>query len=101
MCIRHSYYAANPRPLKAVARLCPVVGSYPGSDFTTKQGQKLDVELDRYHVPHDMKIYPDAKHGFFNDTSRIYNEAAAQDSWRRVLAFFEERLGVKKSGNRF
>src|SRR6266705_5803774 len=34
------YYAVNPRPLKAVARLCPVVGSYPGSDFTAKQGQK-------------------------------------------------------------
>jgi len=28
------------------------------------------------------------------------NEAAAQDSWGRVLAFFEERPGVKESGNR-
>jgi carboxymethylenebutenolidase len=89
------YYGMNPRPLKAVARLCPVVGSYPGSDFTAKQGQKLDVELDRYHVPHDMKVYPGAKHGFFNDTSKIYDEAAAQDSWQRVLAFFEEHLLAK------
>src|SRR5207248_11251764 len=46
------YYAGNPRPLKAVARLCPVVGSYPDKDFTTSAGQKLDVELDRNHVPH-------------------------------------------------
>ncbi len=89
------YYAGNPRPLKAVARLCPVVGSYPDKDITTSAGQKLDVELDRYHVPHDIKIYPGAKHSFFNDTIRNYHESAAQDSWGRVLAFFEEHLVAK------
>ncbi len=90
------YYAGNPRPLEAVARLCPVVGSYPDKDFTTKQGQKLDVELDRYNVPHDIKIYPGAKHSFFNDTLKEnYNEAAARDSWERVLAFFGEQIGTK------
>jgi len=89
------YYAMNPRPLEAVHRLCPVVGSYPGNDFTTPNGQKLDVELERYQVPHNIKIYPGAKHSFFNDTSRNYNESAAQDSWERVLAFFGEHLGVK------
>src|SRR6266480_5565007 len=88
------YYAANPRPLEAVARLCPVVGSYPDMDFTTKQGQKLDVELERYQVPHDIKIYTGARHSFFNDTSRNYNASAAQDSWGRVLAFFGEHIGV-------
>ncbi len=92
------YYAGNPRPLKAVARLCPVVGSYPDKDITTPAAQKLDVELDRYQVPHDIKIYPGAKHGFFNDTSRVYDEAAAQDSWQRVLAFFEEHLGTRAEG---
>jgi carboxymethylenebutenolidase len=90
------YYAANPRPLETAARLCPVVGSYPDKDFTTKQGQKLDVELDRYNVPHDIKIYPGAKHSFFNDTLKEnYNEAAARDSWERVLAFFGEQIGAK------
>jgi carboxymethylenebutenolidase len=92
------YYAGNPRPLKAVARLCPVVGSYPDKDFTTSAGQKLDVELDRYQIPHDIKIYPGAKHSFFNDTISNYNESAAQDSWERVLAFFEEHLGAKAEG---
>ena len=91
------YYGMNPRPLQAVARLCPVVGSYPDKDITTSAGQKLDVELDRYQVPHDIKIYPGAKHGFFNDTSKIYNQSAAQDSWERVLAFFEGHL-VAKAG---
>jgi carboxymethylenebutenolidase len=89
------YYGTNPWPLKAVARLCPVVGSYPGNDLTASSGRRLDVELDRYNLPHDIKIYPGAKHSFFNDTIRNYHESAAQDSWGRVLAFFGEHLGVK------
>jgi carboxymethylenebutenolidase len=87
------YYARNPRPLEAVARLCPVVGSYPSDDFTTPAGQKLDVELDRYNIPHDIKIYPGARHSFFNDKGRAYDAAAAQDSWQRVMTFFEEHIG--------
>ena len=89
------YYAMNPRPIEAVARLCPVVGSYPGSDFTTPNGQKLDNELERNNVPHDIKIYPGAKHSFFNDTSRNYDKSAAQDSWGRVLEFFGQHIGAK------
>jgi carboxymethylenebutenolidase len=93
------YYATNPRPLKAIARLCPVVGSYPGNDFTASSGRKLDVELDRYNVPHEIKIYPGAKHAFFNDTLKdAYNESAAQDSWERVVAFFGEHIGAKVEG---
>lgn len=87
------YYGMNPRPLEAVARACPVVGSYPGKDFTASAGRKLDAALDKYNVPHDIKIYPGAKHSFFNDQGGNYNPAAAEDSWRRTLAFFKEQLG--------
>ena len=87
------YYARNPRPLEAVDRLCPVVGSYPSGDFTTAAGQKLDVELDRYNIPHDIKIYPGARHSFFNDKGPTYDAAAAQDSWQRVMSFFKEHIG--------
>lgn len=52
------FYGTNPRPLTAVARACPVVGSYPSGDFTTPQGRKLDSALDQYGVPHNIKIYP-------------------------------------------
>jgi carboxymethylenebutenolidase len=87
------YYAQNPRPLEAVERLCPVVGSYPTRDpLSTADGRKLDVELDRYGIDHDIKLYPGAQHSFFNKTSRRYNRAAADDSWTRVLAFFEEHV---------
>jgi carboxymethylenebutenolidase len=87
------YYGANPRPLSAVARSCPVVGSYPGRDFTARSARKLEAELERHGVPHDVKIYPDARHSFFNDRGRSYDPAASEDSWRRTLAFFREHIG--------
>jgi carboxymethylenebutenolidase len=87
------FYGANPRPLEAVARLCPVVGSYPDNDFTTQQGQKLDIALDGYNIPHDIKIYPGTKHSFFNDQRKNYDANASQDSWQRVLTFFKEHIG--------
>lgn len=86
------FYATNPRPLDAVARACPVVGSYPGKDFTARSGRALDAELDRCAIPHDIKIYPNAKHSFFNDHSSRYNAPAAEDSWQRVTNFFAEHL---------
>ena len=96
------FYGANPNPLEAVARACPVVGSYPEKDFTTAQGKALDAELEKHGIAHDIKIYPGAKHSFFNDQSpRTYHPAAAEDSWKRVLAFFEEHVAIagNASGN--
>ncbi len=89
------FYGANPRPLDAVKRACPIVGSYPEKDFTSSAGRALDEALDAYGVGHEIKIYPGARHSFFNDTSRAYHEEAAADSWKRVLKFFGEQLAPK------
>jgi carboxymethylenebutenolidase len=89
------FYGANPRPLEAVKRACPVVGSYPEKDFTSSAGRALDQALDTYDIKHEIKIYPGAGHSFFNDSSRAYDQAAAADSWKRVLAFFAEQLAPK------
>lgn len=86
------FYGANPRPLDAVQRACPVVGSYPEKDFTAGAGRALDKALDRHGIAHDIKIYPGAGHSFFNDRGRAYDKAAATDSWTRVLGFFGEHL---------
>jgi carboxymethylenebutenolidase len=91
------FYAVNPRPLDVVSRLCPVVGSYPENDFTAKAGRTLDVELDRYGIAHDIKIYPGAEHSFVNTASKGYNQAAAEDSWTRVMKFFGDQIGAKKT----
>jgi carboxymethylenebutenolidase len=89
------FYATNPRPLEVVERLCPVVGAYPGSDFTARSGRALQHALTTYRVPHDIKIYPGAHHSFFNETGRTYDKNAADDAWRRVLKFFGDQLGDK------
>ena len=87
------FYAVNPRPLALVSRLCPVVGSYPEKDFTANAGRTLDQALDKSDIRHDIKIYPDANHSFFNSHDRAYDKAAADDSWARVLAFFGAEFG--------
>jgi carboxymethylenebutenolidase len=84
------FYGAAPKPREAIRRLCPVVGSWPGRDFTTKTAGVLGAGLTAAGIPHDLKVYPGAKHSFFNDQWRAYDPAAAADSWHRVLAFFAE-----------
>ena len=91
------FYAANPRPLDTVSRrLCPVVGSYPEKDFTAGAGRALDKVLEQNHITHDIKVYPNAGHSFFNDRGRAYDKAAAEDSWTRVLKFFGDQLGERR-----
>jgi carboxymethylenebutenolidase len=88
------YYGAAPKPREAIRRLCPVVGSWPEKDFTTKAAGILETELTAAGIPHDLKVYPGAKHSFFNDQGRAYNPDAASDSWLRVLTFFLSTSGA-------
>ena len=89
------FYASNPRPIEAVKRLCPVVGSYPEQDFTARSARTLDAALTRFDVQHDIRIYPNAHHSFFNEGGRAYDEQAASHAWQRVLSFFASRLQPK------
>jgi carboxymethylenebutenolidase len=86
------FYGMAPRPREAIRRLCPVVGSWPGHDFTTKAAGILETELSAAGVPHDIKVYASAKHSFFNDTLGSYDADAAADAWQRVLRFFETHV---------
>lgn len=89
------FYGQNPRPLEAVARACPILGSYPEKDFTARAARQLEPALEKYSVPHDIKIYPDARHSFFNDQGSAFNPDAAADAWKRMLNFFEGYLASK------
>jgi carboxymethylenebutenolidase len=91
------YYGVAPKPRDAIRRLCPVVGSWPDRDFTTKAAAILETELTAAGIPHDLKVYPGAKHAFFNDTLSNYHAGAAADSWQRVLAFFTEHVKSRQS----
>jgi carboxymethylenebutenolidase len=86
------FYGMAPRPRAAIRRLCPVVGSWPSRDLTTKAAGVLETELTAEGTPHDLKVYPGAKHAFFNDQWRAYEAEAASDSWQRVLTFFNEHV---------
>ncbi len=89
------YSASNPKPLEAVKRICPVVGSYPQRDFTSGAGRALDVELTNRGIVHDIKFYPHAPHSLMNEDARGFNKEAADDSWARVMSFFGTHLGAK------
>jgi len=84
---------------------CPVVGSY-GALTKWEQGNadQLREKLERALIPHDVKEYPDAGHSFMNN-HRLYflkvlpffqgmgwNESAAMDARRRIVAFFHTHL---------
>jgi carboxymethylenebutenolidase len=43
-------------------------------------------------VPNENHIYPRAQHGFHNDTTPRYDEAAAKQAWDRTLAWFNKYL---------
>jgi carboxymethylenebutenolidase len=41
-------------------------------------------------VPHEGHIYANANHGFHNDTTPRYDEAAAKEAWRHTLDWFNK-----------
>jgi len=86
------FYGANPKPLEAVAQACPIVGSYPDKDFTTKAAQELEASLTKYDVPHDIQIYDNTEHSFFSQQRTPSEVEASKDAWQRMLTFFEKHL---------
>ena len=42
--------------------------------------------------PHELSIYPEAGHAFFDDTRRSYVATAAADAWTKTLAWFQTSL---------
>jgi carboxymethylenebutenolidase len=83
---------------------CPVVGSFGARDpMGVKPPDRLERALTALGVPHDIKVYPEAGHRFMNKAPAPlaplagaagmgYHETAAEDAWRRILAFFDEHL---------
>jgi carboxymethylenebutenolidase len=51
---------------------------------------EYDAALTAAKVPHEGYIYSKAQHGFHNDTTPRYDEAAAKLAWQRTLAWFNK-----------
>lgn len=101
-------YGMVPADRSQLDGLCPVVASYGAKDRIVgrKMAERLDGHLTALGVPHDVKTYDGAGHSFFSQVdgwqgwlAKVptpmavgYDEQAAQDGWRRMLAFFEEHV---------
>ena len=89
------FYGRNPSPVDIIKNInCPILGNYAGEDkgITEADVNLLKDTLKKYGKTHDIKIYPGAPHGFFNDTRESYRPEAAKDAWRRVLGFYSKYL---------
>jgi carboxymethylenebutenolidase len=95
----------------ALAGACPIVGSYGGKD-RSPLGRRAAVRLERaltaIGVDHDVKVYPDAGHGFMNDhdsadqtlllvvlaklSGTRFHGPSTQDARRRIVSFFNRHL---------
>ena len=51
-----------------------------------------DAALTAAKVPHEGYIYSKAQHGFHNDTTPRYDDAAAKLAWQRTLDWFNKYL---------
>jgi carboxymethylenebutenolidase len=95
----------------ALPDACPIVGSYGEKDrWPGVRGvpDRIEPVLRNAGIPHDIKRYPQAGHGFLNDhdpgelpawikvvaklASARYDESAARDARRRIVSFFGEHL---------
>jgi carboxymethylenebutenolidase len=70
---------------------CPLLAFYGGKDPSIPK-ETADKRLlqCRQAQPCDMKIYPDAAHGFNADYRPSYNADAAKDAWKLMLDWFKK-----------
>jgi carboxymethylenebutenolidase len=90
------YYGAQPPAPEAAKIKSPMLLHYASEDERIDAGwPAFESVLKAHHVKYQAFIYPNTQHGFHNDTTPRYDEAAATLSWRRTLAFFKSNLGSK------
>jgi carboxymethylenebutenolidase len=71
---------------------CPVLAFYGGKDpsIPPETIQKRDDACKAAGKTCEVKIYPDAQHGFNADYRPSYNAEAAKDAWGQMLAWFKK-----------
>ena len=89
-----------------LAGACPIVASYGQRDRSLPgRARRLETALTELGVDHDVKEYPGVGHSFMNRINVgpllspvlhfvgfYYDHAASEDSWGRVLDFFDRPL---------
>lgn len=87
------FYGAQP-PAADVAKIkAPLLLNYAGLDTRINGGWPAYEEaLKANHVTYTAYIYDGVNHGFHNDTTPRYDEAAAKLAWTRTVDFFNKYL---------
>ena len=89
------FYGAQPPAEDAAKIKSPLLLHYAGQDERINAGwPAYEAALKAAHVKYEAYIYPNVQHGFNNDTTPRFDEAAAKLAWDRTIAFFEKNLGT-------
>lgn len=73
----------------------PVLGLYGEADggIPIDDVNRFEAELKKRNPNVEFVLYPGAPHAFFSDDRpQVYRPEAAQDAWKRCLAFFAKHL---------
>jgi carboxymethylenebutenolidase len=87
------FYGGQPKTEEAAKIKSPLLIHYAGADDRVNAGWPAYEEaLKSAGVKYQAFIYPGVQHGFNNDTTPRYDEAAAKLAWQRTIDFFNEKL---------
>src|SRR5499427_246861 len=87
------FYGSQPSAADAAKIKAPLLAQYGELDTRITSGWPAwEAALKANNVKYQAFIYPNTNHGFHNDTTPRYDEAAAKLAWSRTLAFFKENL---------
>jgi carboxymethylenebutenolidase len=87
------FYGGQP-PIEEVPNIkAPLLIQYAALDTRVNEGwPAYEAALKASNKEYTAYIYPEANHGFHNDTTPRYDKAAAELAWKRTIDFFEEKL---------
>ena len=90
------FYGVHPNVKPDYSKLSgPVLGLFAEKDafVTPETARQVDAEIKKAGRQSEIHVYPNVDHAFFNnDNAAAYNKQAADDAWRRTLAFFRTNL---------
>jgi len=87
------FYGAQPSAADAAKIKAPLLLQYASLDTRITGGwPAFEEALKANHVTYTAYVYEGANHGFHNDTTPRYDEAAAKLAWQRTLDFFNKYL---------
>jgi carboxymethylenebutenolidase len=87
------FYGAQPSAADAAKIKAPLLLHYASLDTRLTGGwPAFEEALKANHATYTGYVYEGANHGFHNDTTPRYDEAAAKLAWQRTLDFFNKYL---------